>query len=161
MLRLDEYPAPRIIPGGLFVDDRGQLNFFNQFDLASAQVRRMYMTMNHQQGTVRAWHAHKCEGKYVMAISGSALVCAVRVLDWHPQTDTALICSLDLGPKRFVLSAASPAVLAIPPGYANGWMSLTDDAQLLWFSTATLEESKTDDYRFPARYWNPWKVEER
>ena len=144
MLRLDEYPAPRIIPGGLFVDDRGQLNFFNQFDLASAQVRRMYMTMNHQQGTVRAWHAHKCEGKYVMAISGSALVCAVVIDNWQNPSSSAKV-------HRHVLSAASPAVLAIPPGYANGWMSLTDDAQLLWFSTATLEESKTDDYRFPAR----------
>jgi len=154
MLSFAEYPAPRIIPGGLFVDDRGQLNFFNQFDLASAQVRRMYMTMNHQQGTVRAWHAHKCEGKYVMAISGSALVCAVVIDNWQNPSSSAKV-------HRHVLSAASPAVLAIPPGYANGWMSLTDDAQLLWFSTATLEESKTDDYRFPARYWNPWKVEER
>jgi hypothetical protein len=40
-------------------------------------------------------------------------------------------------------------------------MSLTDDAQLLVFSTTTLQESLNDDFRFHARHWDPWTVEER
>jgi dTDP-4-dehydrorhamnose 3,5-epimerase len=40
-------------------------------------------------------------------------------------------------------------------------MSLTPDAKLVFFSTATLEESRNDDYRFPARYWDVWQVDER
>jgi hypothetical protein len=31
----------------------------------------------------------------------------------------------------------------------------------MFFSTSTLEESLRDDIRFPARYWDPWQVEER
>ena len=46
-------------------------------------------------------------------------------------------------------------------GHANGFMSLTGDCKIIVFSTSTIEESLKDDYRFDARYWNPWKVEER
>jgi dTDP-4-dehydrorhamnose 3,5-epimerase len=40
-------------------------------------------------------------------------------------------------------------------------MSLTEDAKLIFFSTSTLEESKDDDFRYPARYWDIWTVAER
>jgi dTDP-4-dehydrorhamnose 3,5-epimerase len=60
-----------------------------------------------------------------------------------------------------VLAAKKPSVLFIPAGYANGFMSLTADAQLMFFSTSTLEESKGDDIRYDARHWDIWKVEER
>jgi dTDP-4-dehydrorhamnose 3,5-epimerase len=49
----------------------------------------------------------------------------------------------------------------IPPGYANGAMTLTEDTRIMYFSTATLEESKTDDYRFSYDYWSIWGVERR
>ena len=146
--------TPDLIPGDLSIDDRGQLAFFNQFDLANEPVRRCYLTANHRAGLVRAWHAHRREAKYVLAVSGSALVCAVKVVNWsRPRKDQPV--------SRFTLSAATPAVLAIPAGYANGWMSLTPDCRLLWFSSATVEESRGDDVRYPARYWNPWEVVER
>lgn len=147
---------PTLIEGGFAIDDRGVVSFVNRFDFAGASmmppVRRFYLVSNHQTGMIRAWHGHKKEAKYVIAVSGTALVCAVGISGENPAL---------ADPDRFILSASRPAVLFIPPGYANGWMSLTADAKLMFFSTATLEESKTDDYRFPARYWNPWKVEER
>ena len=55
----------------------------------------------------------------------------------------------------------NPAVLAIPAGYANGAMSLLPDTKLLYFSDASLYESLGDDFRFPARHWDPWTVAER
>ena len=143
---------PAIIEGGLSIDDRGRLAFVNGFDFKS--VRRFYLASNHQPNFIRAWHAHKKEAKCVMAVSGSALVAAVKVVNWkRPRKDTPI--------HRFVLSASKPTILAIPAGYANGWMSLTTDCKLMFFSTSTLEESKGDDFRFPACYWDPWKVEER
>jgi dTDP-4-dehydrorhamnose 3,5-epimerase len=160
MLSFAEYPTPRLIPGGLSVDDRGPLAYNNQFDPVAAGIRRFYLTSNHQAGMVRAWHAHKAEAKYVTAVSGSALVCTIA-MNWPAAAEGRPSAPIHREAQRFVLSADLPAVLAIPPGYANGWMSLTPDARLMFFSTSTLEESKTDDYRFPARYWNPWKVEER
>ena len=103
---------------------------------------------------MRAWHAHRREAKYVTATSGAALVGVVPIDDWeHPSKDLPVL--------RFVLSAHKPSVLYIPAGYANGFMSLTGDAMLMFFSTSTLEQSKGDDIRFPARYWDIWSAEER
>lgn len=150
--------VPVLLEGALSIDDRGSLAFINGFNPAAAGVRRLYLTQNHRAGFVRAWHGHKKETKYVMAVSGSALVCAVEVRNWEPRPHD---CDRASEVHRFVLSAVKPAVLYIPPGYANGWMSLNHDCRLLWFSTATLDASRMDDVRFPVRYWNPWKVEER
>ena len=55
----------------------------------------------------------------------------------------------------------SPSVLFIPAGYANGFMSLTEDTKILFFSTSSLEDSVGDDIRSDAHHWDPWTVEER
>lgn len=143
---------PRLIEGGLAVDDRGEVAFVNGFDFAG--VRRFYTVANHRSGFVRAWHGHRREAKYVLAVSGAALVGAVAVDDWEKP-------SPHLPVKKYVLSVHKPAVLYIPPGHANGFMSLTPDARLLFFSTSTLEESRGDDIRFPHDLWNIWTIEER
>jgi dTDP-4-dehydrorhamnose 3,5-epimerase len=79
---------------------------------------------------------------------------AVRIDDWANP-------SKDLPVHRYVLSAGKPSVLYIPPGFANGFMSLTTDARIIFYSTASLEESRTDDIRYDSRYWDPWEVVER
>ena len=86
-------------------------------------------------------------------VSGAALVGAVQIDDWDRP-------SASLPVVRHVLAAAQPKVLFIPPGYANGFMSLTDDTRLIFFSTSTLDESKDDDVRYHARHWDIWTVEE-
>ncbi len=143
---------PVLIPGGLAVDDRGTLRFANEFQFDG--VRRFYMVSNHLVGLVRAWHAHRREAKYVFAVSGAAIVGAVEIDDWSRP-------SKDLQVHRYVLSANKPAVLFIPPGYANGFKSLSHDTRLMFFSTATLEQSCGDDVRYDAHYWDIWNVEER
>jgi hypothetical protein len=40
-------------------------------------------------------------------------------------------------------------------------MSLTEDANLIFFSTSALEESRDDDVRYDSRYWDIWNVDER
>jgi dTDP-4-dehydrorhamnose 3,5-epimerase-like enzyme len=144
--------APELLRGGLAVDDRGEVGFVNDF--AFDDVKRFYTVSNHAPGFVRAWHGHRHEAKYVLAVGGSALVCCVEIDDWDGP-------SPELAVQRFVLSERSPAVLHVPAGYVNGFMTLTPDAKLLFFSTSTLDESLGDDIRFPARYWDPWQVEER
>jgi dTDP-4-dehydrorhamnose 3,5-epimerase len=142
----------RLIEGGVAVDDRGQLAFVNTFGFEG--VKRFYAVSNHRSGFVRAWHAHRKEAKYVHLARGSAIVGAVKVDDWEKP-------SRDLKVERFVLSSAKPSVLYIPAGYANGFMSLTADALLYYFSTATIDESRGDDVRYSARHWDCWQVEER
>jgi dTDP-4-dehydrorhamnose 3,5-epimerase len=141
-----------VISGGCAPDDRGRVYFANEFDLADC--RRMYVTENYSAGTVRAWHAHRRERKWVLAVSGAALACCVEVDDWEAPSPEAEV-------HRFVLDAANPSVLAVPAGYANGAMSLLPETKLLYLSDTPLDDSLSDDVRFPARYWDPWSVPER
>jgi dTDP-4-dehydrorhamnose 3,5-epimerase len=143
---------PALLDGNRIVDDRGAVSFVNDFSFDG--VKRFYVVSNHRQGFVRAWHAHRREAKYVTVVSGSALVGAVAIDDWETPSPHLTV-------HRYVLTAGAPRVLFIPPGYGNGFMSLTADAQVLFFSTATLDESRADDVRYPARYWDIWTVDER
>jgi dTDP-4-dehydrorhamnose 3,5-epimerase len=87
-------------------------------------------------------------------MAGAAIVAAVKIDNWEEPSKEVKV-------HRYVLSANKPTILYIPAGYANGFMSLTNDAILVFFSTASLEESRGDDVRYEARYWNPWEVVER
>ena len=134
-----------IYQGGVAVDDRGKLTFVNDFDFQG--VKRFYVVENHQRGFVRAWHGHKKEGKYVFVPRGAAIVGVVSMDSQEVQ--------------RLVLSADKPQVLYIPPGHYNGFKTLTDDTQVIFFSTSTLKESEGDDYREDANKWDIWEVNER
>lgn len=143
---------PILIEGGLSVDDRGELGFVNGFDMHL--VRRFYTVTNYKAGFIRAWHAHKNENKYVTVVNGAAIVAAVQIDNWEKP-------SKDLKVYRYILSAKKPSVLSIPKECANGFMTLRENTKLIYFSTSTLEESRGDDIRYDAYYWNPWKIVER
>lgn len=144
--------TPVLIEGGLGVDDRGDVAFVNDFDFDG--VKRFYLVSNHSAGFVRAWHAHRKEAKYVTVVQGSAIVAAVLIDNWEGPSKVTPV-------HRYILSSNKPAVLFIPAGYANGFMSLTADAKLMYFSTSSVEESRGDDIRYDAHYWDPWHVVER
>ncbi len=136
-----------MITGDVFVDDRGELRFINDFGFAN--IKRFYQVENHCINFVRAWHGHRREAKYVYVASGSALVGVVKMDEE------------DAKPFKFILSASKPQVLYIPPGYANGFMNLEDNTIVQFFSNMTLEESKDDDIRFPYEKWHIWSVDHR
>ncbi len=141
-----------LIEGGIAVDDRGEIQFCNKFSMQG--IKRFYVVSNHQSQFVRAWHGHKKEVKYVFVVSGAAVIAAVKIDNWEKPDKNASV-------QRFVLSAKKSCILKIPAGYAHGSKTLTPDAKVIFFSTATLEESLKDDYRFEAHYWNPWDIEQR
>lgn len=144
----------KIIEGGLAADDRGVLSFANEFGFDG--VKRFYMVENFSTDVIRAWHGHLKEAKYVMVVSGSAIVAGVQMSDSQAPDKNAKV-------ERFVLSARKPNVIFIPAGYANGFRPLENGTKIIYLSTSTLEESKGDDYRFPADYWGEkvWQVENR
>ncbi len=142
----------QLFKGGLAVDDRGAVSFVNDFNFEG--VKRFYIVENHKQGFVRAWHAHRNESKYVMVVKGSAVIGAVKIDNWENP-------SRDLKIHRYVLSEKSPSVLFIPAGFANGFMNLSEDAKIVFFSTSELKDSLNDDVRYDAHYWEAWNVEER
>lgn len=140
--------AVKLIPGGISVDDRGAIRFVNEAPFKD--VKRMYMVENFSANTIRAWHGHLQETKYVYAVRGSAIVACVVVNADNPHQPTTQ------KPHRFILSAQQSSLLAIPAGHANGFRMLEPQSLLLFFSTSTLEESQADDYRFA---WDTWGTE--
>ena len=145
-------PTPHLYEGNLVIDDRGEIGFVNEFNFQG--VKRFYWVTAHRTGFARAWHAHRHEAKYLMAVRGTVLVGLVEIDDWDkPSKDSKV--------WRYVLSSRKPSVLYAPPGYANGFMSLTQDAQMIFFSSLSVKESEDDDVRYPARYWDIWNVSER
>ena len=61
--------------------------------------------------------------------------------------------------KEYNLLASIPKILYVPPGYYNGFVSLTSDAILITYSTSEMEDSLNDDYRLPydilgSEVWN-------
>ncbi len=135
-----------LIKGGIAVDDRGSLRFVNDFHFEG--VKRFYQVENYRRGFVRAWHGHEKEGKYVWVPSGSALVGAVSLK--AEKGDLSAV-------KKFVLSDKSPSILWIPAGYYNGFMSLEENTKIIFFSTASIEETKGDDIRLEYDVWDIWK----
>jgi len=145
---------PYLIEGGLAIDDRGQVTFVNDFDFSN--IKRFYMVENFSQNIIRAFHGHLKEEKYVLVVSGSAIVAAVEMDNIKKPKKSNEV-------HRFILSSRKPSILYIPSGYANGFKALENDTKIIFFSSATLEESKNDDYRFPYDYWGKeiWNIENR
>jgi len=129
----------------VFGDDRG---FFTAINF-EPDAKRAYLIKNHKAGIVRAFHGHRYEGKILYAIKGSfKVVCiSMETGDW----------------KSFTINEKCNNKLSIPVGVYNGFVSLTDDAELLIISNRTFEESKGDDIRLPYDVLGKkiWEVEHR
>ena len=144
-----------MLKGSKVTDDRGSLTFNNEFKLTD--VKRTYIVENHGANFIRAWHGHKKEKKYIMCLSGAAIVCYTPLIEGESVTvDPPFLIN------RKILSPNGD-VLEIPAGMYNGWKSLTDDTKLMVFSCSTLEESLNDDIRKEVEYFDTscWQVVQR
>ena len=72
---------PNIISGNCHQDERGQLFYNNDFDLAS--IKRMYIIENHSVDFVRAWQGHKIEQRWFSAIQGRFKIQLIAVDNWE------------------------------------------------------------------------------
>lgn len=147
--------------GNLFTDDRGLLRFVNTFDFQ--KIKRFYQVSNHKQNFIRAWHGHLKEEKYVYVAKGIFLI-GITKLERIPSDQTQTDTQYTGTPQKYILSDASPSILHIPAGYANGFMNLTLDNEIIFFSTASIEETKNDDIRFEWDYFGGkgfWEIKHR
>ena len=94
------------------------------------------------------------EEKYIGCIKGTFQVSAVKLDNLEKPNKNNKV-------YNYFLNQNDSKFIHIPKGYANGSMSLEDNSELLIFSTSSLEESLKDDFRFEAKYWNPWNIEHR
>lgn len=134
----------KLIQGANFADERGGLNFFNDFDMS--QITRMYEISPSDTDTIRGWQAHKEEKKWFYCNAGSFIINLIKVDDFDSPLQTVV-------PERFMLEAKNPSVFEISGGYATAFKAQTKDSKLIVFSNFSLEASKNDDFRFPVETW--------
>ena len=136
--------GPDLIPGGQHADARGTVSFVNGFDFKG--VDRFYWIQADEANVLRGWVGHRREQKWFTVVQGEVLIAVVRPDDWERP-------SPDLSVARYLLSAAHPQVLHVPPGHATGSVNLNRKAVLMIFSSGKIENVGTDDFRFSVDQW--------
>ena len=128
-----------LIHGNRFVDSRGELDFFNSFDLT--EIVRMYRIKPADTQIPRAWQGHRNEQKWFYCLTGSFVVNVIPLSEFThiPLRNT---------PEIYTLRADLQEILKIPAGYVNGFRAIEPDSELLVFSNMGLTDSKADDIRF-------------
>lgn len=129
-----------------FTDQRGSIAFCNDFSLD--KYKRFYMISPAYKDQIRAWQGHKLEGKAFQVLTGKIKLVLIPIID---------LSSEKVGtPFEFFLDDSHPAIISIPGGYLNGFQFLSSDSRLMVYSTMSVEESKSDDYRFDADKFYDW-----
>jgi len=136
-----------LITGGQHIDERGNLFFFNDFDMKT--VRRFYIIEPGDTNIVRAWQAHQKEQKWLYVIKGSFKIVVVKPDDWEKP-------SQKLFTKEIILKSDSNQLLHIPGGYANGFKALEANSKLMVFSDFSIADAGKDDFRFDKDLWYDW-----
>lgn len=147
----DARTEPQLMEGGLHVDGRGSLAFFNTFPFA--QIERFYVIRPARSREIRGWIGHRTDMKWFSAVEGELLIAVVQPEEWQASEEAAPV-------RSFRLSADRPQVLAVPPGNATAIVGITDHSGLLVFSTGCIENAPADSYRFPPERWPVNHMEE-
>ena len=137
---------PRSYAVRSFVDFRGKIEFSNDFDFSS--YKRFYIISPDHEGQVRAWQGHQFEEKAFLILSGKIKLVLIPAFDIEHGKFGNVI--------EFILEESAPRVIVIPGGYLNGFQFLSLDSKLMVFSNFSLEESKSDDYRFEPNKFYDW-----
>ena len=133
-----------IIKGNSFSDNRGTINFVNEFHFEG--IKRFYTITHKDTSVVRAWQGHKTETKHFFVTKGKFLICWVEIDNWDSP-------GKDLKVNKEILSAENPQILIVPAGTANGFRAMEADSTLLIFSDLGLEASSKDLFRFEGNHW--------
>ncbi len=138
---------PQIFKGGSHTDNRGTLRFVNDFDLKD--VRRFYAIQHPDTSVVRAWQGHEIETKWFFPLKGSFVVAWVKIDDFDNPSE-------NLKAEYKILKAGEPAVVYVPPGYANGLKALEPNSEIAVFSDLDVNDSVKERRRYPADKWVDW-----
>ena len=147
---MTEY-KPTFITGKSFVDDRGTITAVNDFKFEN--VKRFYTVQNFSPGFIRAFHGHKTGETFVHVITGAIQLITTKMI----KDNNKFI--LDSNYVKVSLADIVPGVYYIPAMYANGFVTLSNDTKIMFFSTTDISNYAEDDVRFPWDYlgvdiWN-------
>jgi len=139
---------PYLIEGGFYADQRGRLDFVNNFDLEL--IRRFYFTTNAEVNEFRGWQGHKIEKRWFFCVKGSFRVELIKIDNWENPSD-----NLDI--ETFDLIDNEPKVLYVPSGYLNGFKALEENSKMMIMSDYQLGELDDDEFRFENNKWREKK----
>lgn len=132
-----------LIKGSKYMDERGVVNFNNNFD-ASA-VKRIYTIENTHIDFIRGWQGHAIEKRWFSCIKGNFIIAVIQIDDFEKPSENLL-------PTIYELNADGLNVLAIEAGCVTAIKASTEDSKLLIMADYALNEIK-DEYRFPLDYF--------
>ncbi|MFO1315962.1 MAG: dTDP-4-dehydrorhamnose 3,5-epimerase [Burkholderiales bacterium] len=130
-------PEVLLIEPRVFGDDRGFFyESWNRRAFAAAGIDVDFVQDNHsrsRRNVLRGLHyqIEHAQGKLVRAVAGEVFDVVVDLRRSSPRFGQSL---------SVVLSAANRRMLWVPPGFAHGFLVLSEDAEFLY---------KTTDYWFP------------
>lgn len=129
----------------IFMDERGYFtrlyddqNFFGE----EFSVRQISLSVSPKKSTLRGMHFQVSgppESKHINIISGSIFL---AIVDLRPTEKTYLNIN------QRIFSASDTKALCIPSGCATGWLSLTENAKILYSMSARYEECVFGGFRY-------------
>lgn len=143
----DSHQFPTINKGGIHQDQRGEIIFFNDFDMSP--IRRFYQLSNADERIQRGWRAHKLEQRWFYAVTGSFKIGVVRIDNFHQPSQNA-------EKQVFILDTARPEILHIPIGYATCVIAREENARLMVYANYPIAHAANDDYLYDSNYFGEW-----
>lgn len=151
------------------VDDRGDLAEIWRLSWEllppSLAVHQIYTVFDPAPNTVRAYHRHEHLWDLFCILTGSAKFHIVRGPDKFPVSPTGVqqLKVPGYDDKIITLSARKPGIIAVPPLWWHGWMSLEPDTTLLSIASHEYNADKPDEERI---HWEAfgggvWQVENK
>ena len=138
---------PYIIKGRNYTDERGEIEFFNEFDMSP--IKRVYFTTHCDIEVIRAWQGHTIESRWFRCVNGGFNVKLVEIDNWENPSN-------DLKVFEYELTAEKQEILYIPNGYVNGFKALKADSKLMIMSNYRFNEIENDQIRFDQNKWSEW-----
>ncbi|MDV3846234.1 sugar epimerase [Elizabethkingia anophelis] len=132
-----------LIKGNKYVDERGVINFNNNFD-ASA-IKRIYTIENTNIDFIRGWQGHAIEKRWFSCINGSFTISVIKIDNFENPSE-------NLQPIVYELNAEGLNILAIEEGCVTAIKASVENSKLLVMADYALNEIK-DEYRFPIDYF--------
>jgi len=138
---------PKIISGQNYIDERGVINFFNEFDMSP--IKRVYFATHFDLNVVRAWQGHIIESRWFLCLKGSFIVKLVKIDNWKNPSNNLKVYEYELSSKK-------NKVLYIPNGFVNGFKALEVNSKLMIMSNYGFNEIENDQVRFDQNKWTKW-----
>ena len=138
---------PYVIKGGTYTDERGALEFYNDFDMS--QIKRVYFTTHFDKRSIRAWQGHKIESRWLCSVKGGFHVKLIEIDDWaNPSEQLRVI--------EYQLTSENQEILFIPNGFVSGFKAIQPNSKLMIMSDYRLGEIENDELRFDKHKWSKW-----